>query len=133
MEKCEELEKAVLDICVCGEIMQGVGKRLADVFGVALPGTSPREAESAESATKEAEKPAKKKTVATEQKKAVVPEESVPTLEEIRAVLAQKSIEGLTDKVKELIASYGVKRLSDVPPEKYADLLKKAEGIGNGK
>lgn len=114
MDKKEELEKAVLDICVCGEIMIGVGKRLAAVFGVDLPDDGKNQAHA---------------TVETAKNEKATP---APTLEEIRAVLAQKSVEGLTDKVKELIASYGVKRLSDVPSEKYAELLQKAEVLGNG-
>jgi hypothetical protein len=57
-----------------------------------------------------------------------VPPKSV-TLEEVRAVLAEKSRAGHTAAVKELIAKYGSERLSDLNPAHYADLLKDAEGL----
>lgn len=49
------------------------------------------------------------------------------TLEIIRAVLAEKSQEGKTDKVRELINKYGTNRLSEISSEHYADILKEAE------
>ncbi len=65
-------------------------------------------------------------------------EESVPaaseepvTLEDVRKVLAEKSRNGHTDEVRELIAKYGSDRLSNISPDKYADLLAEAEVIGN--
>ena len=48
-------------------------------------------------------------------------------LEDVRAVLAEKSRAGLTAKVRELIAKYGAQRLSDVDPAKYDELLSEAE------
>ena len=39
-------------------------------------------------------------------------EEKILTLEEVRAVLARKSKEGFTDKVKDLINYYGCHKLS---------------------
>ena len=51
------------------------------------------------------------------------------TLEEVRAVLADKSRSGLTDKVRELIKKYGADRLPDVDPSKYAALKAEAEGL----
>ena len=118
MDKQEELEKAVLDICVCGEIMMGVGKRLAQVFNVSLPKET-----SVEAASEKTPQPAEPS------REEAAP---APTLEDVRAVLAQKSIEGLTDKVKALITKFGAKKLSDVPPEKYGELLKEAEALGHG-
>ena len=117
MDKKDELEKAVLDICVCGEIMMGVGKRLAQVFNVSLPEQIPAEA-AAEKTPQKTEPPRKESAPA-------------PTLEDVRRVLAQKSVEGLTDAVRSLIADFGAKKLSDVPPEQYGELLKKAEALGN--
>ena len=51
------------------------------------------------------------------------------TLEEVRAVLAKKSQSDKQAEVKELITKYGAKKLSDIPKEKYPDLLKDAEDI----
>ncbi|WP_418968476.1 rRNA biogenesis protein rrp5 [Alloscardovia omnicolens] len=48
-------------------------------------------------------------------------------LEDVRAVLAQKSREGLTDQVRALIERYGADRLSAVDPANYAAILKDAE------
>ncbi len=49
------------------------------------------------------------------------------TLEDVRAVLAKRSAEGLKEKVKSLLQSHGAKRLSDVKPEEYSTLLAEAE------
>ena len=58
------------------------------------------------------------------------PEKPVPTLEEVRAVLAKLSVEGHSAAVKSLIAKFGADKLSDIAPEQYAALLKEAERIG---
>ena len=58
------------------------------------------------------------------------PEKSVPTLEEVRAVLAKLSVEGHSAAVKSLIAKYGAAKLSELAPEHYVALLKEAERIG---
>ena len=52
-----------------------------------------------------------------------------PTLEEVRAKLAALSQDGKQSQVKSLITELGAKKLSDVPVEKYEDLLKKAEEL----
>ena len=54
-------------------------------------------------------------------------EEKILTLEEVRAVLAQKSKEGFTDKVKDLINYYGCNKLSEIDSKYYAEILQKAE------
>lgn len=54
------------------------------------------------------------------------PEKKV-TLEEVRAVLAEKSHDGLTAEVRELLQKYGATKLSSVDPKHYAALLKDAE------
>lgn len=60
------------------------------------------------------------------------PAEKKVSLEDVRAVLGQKSQAGLTADVKELIIRFGGSKLSDVPTEQYAALLKEAEALGNG-
>lgn len=47
------------------------------------------------------------------------------TIEDVRPVLARKSIEG--HNVQALILKYGAKKLSEVDPAHYADLLHDAE------
>lgn len=56
-------------------------------------------------------------------------EKSKVTIEQVRAVLAEKSQEGLTDKVKALLESFGANKLSDVKEENYAALLEKAKEL----
>lgn len=51
------------------------------------------------------------------------------TLPQIRAVLAEKSQAGLTEKVKELIQSYGVKKLSEISPKKFPEVLAAAKAL----
>lgn len=54
------------------------------------------------------------------------------TLEEVRAVLAEKSRKGLNAEVRELLLSHGCKKLSEVEESFYGELLKEAEALGNG-
>lgn len=49
------------------------------------------------------------------------------TLEEVRAVLAEKSRLGSTDKIRELLLKHGASKLSDISPSEYPSLLKSAE------
>lgn len=53
------------------------------------------------------------------------------TLEQVRAVLADKSRLGFTKDIKHLITEFGATKLSEVKPQDYATLLKKAEELGN--
>lgn len=53
------------------------------------------------------------------------------TLEEVRALLAERSHDGYTDQVRELLQKYGAEKLSGVDPKHYAALLKDAEVLGH--
>jgi len=53
-------------------------------------------------------------------------------LEDVRAVLAEKSRAGHTAEVRTLLQKYGAAKLSAVDPANYEALLKDAEVIGNG-
>lgn len=55
----------------------------------------------------------------------------VPTLEEVRAVLADKSRQGLTAEVRGLLNKYGANKLSEISAEHYIALLADAEVLGN--
>ncbi len=63
-----------------------------------------------------------------EEPKTAEPQKTV-TLEEVRAVLAEKSREGKTAAVKELLQKYGAEKLSEVDAANYAALLTDAEVI----
>lgn len=82
-------------------------------------------------ATKEVEekgrpKAAAKKNTAKKTPKAE-PEEKPLTLEEVRAVLAEKSRAGHTAEVKELLNKHGADKLSEIDPAEYPALLAEAE------
>ena len=53
------------------------------------------------------------------------------TLEQIRAVLADKSRAGHTAAVRGLLQKYGAVKFSQVDPKHYEALMKDAEVIGN--
>lgn len=53
------------------------------------------------------------------------------TLEEVRTVLAEKSRNGFTAEVKELLKKYGASKLSEVDPKNYEALLKDTEELNN--
>lgn len=53
-------------------------------------------------------------------------------LEDIRAVLAEKSRAGHTAEVRALLKKYGAAKLSEINPANYEALMKDAEVIGNG-
>ena len=55
------------------------------------------------------------------------PAKSALTLEEVRAVLADKSRTGHTAEIRELLKKYGASKLSLVDPKHYEDLLREAE------
>ena len=61
-------------------------------------------------------------------------EESAPavTLEEVRAVLAEKSRMGMTAAVRNLLNEYGAEKLSTLDPKYYTEILKRAEDLNNG-
>lgn len=66
--------------------------------------------------------------------KAPVKKEAKPQLklEDVRAVLAEKSRAGHTAEVRALLKKYGAAKLSEIDPANYEALLQGAEVIGNG-
>lgn len=59
--------------------------------------------------------------------KSSAPKEKPITLEQVRSVLADKSHDGKTDAVRELLQKYGASKLSAVDPKHYKALLADAE------
>ncbi|WP_207707918.1 hypothetical protein [Heliorestis convoluta] len=51
------------------------------------------------------------------------------TLEQVRSKLAALSQEGKQAEVKALITEFNAKKLSDIPRERYAELLERAGGL----
>ena len=100
MSKMAELDAAVAELRRCGEALIGVSEALRDLFS----GDDERQADAQP-------QPVEKKLV----------------LEDVRSVLAQKSIEGHTAEIQALIRKYGAEKLSQVDPVHYPDLLREAE------
>lgn len=76
-------------------------------------------------------------TTGSEAKVPTPPAESAPkqkpiALEDIRAVLAEKSRAGHTAEVRELLLKHGANKLSEIDPAEYPSLMKDAEVLGNG-
>lgn len=57
------------------------------------------------------------------------PETKVIKLEDVRSKLAALSKAGKKTEVKNLLNSFGVQKLTDVPSDKYEELLEKAEEL----
>ncbi len=51
------------------------------------------------------------------------------TIEQVRAVLAEKSQAGLTAQVKELLQSFGSMKLSGIDPARYGELIEAAKAL----
>ena len=60
--------------------------------------------------------------------------ESEPVLafEDVRAILADKSREGFTAQIRELLQKYGANKLSEVDPAHYKALIADVEDLSNG-
>jgi len=54
------------------------------------------------------------------------------TLEQVRAVLAEKSRNGHTAQVRSLLEKHGAMKLSEIDPAEYVALLAEAEVLGDG-
>lgn len=70
--------------------------------------------------TEKTKKPDKKNTEDNKKEKTV-------TVEDIRAVMAQKSQEGKTKEIRELLGKFGAVKLSAVKPEDYPALLQEVK------
>ena len=51
------------------------------------------------------------------------------TIEQVRAVLAEKSQAGLTAQVKDLLTSFGSVKLSGIDPARYPELIEAAKAL----
>jgi len=67
----------------------------------------------------------------TQESEPVSPPEPVLTLEQVRAVLADKSRMGFTAEIRALLQKYGAAKLSGIDPVHYKALVADAEVLGN--
>ena len=100
MSKMAELDAAVAELRRCGETLISVSETLRSLF-------SSEDEKAAAPEPKPQPKPVK--------------------LEEVRAILAQKSVEGHTAEVQALIRKFGADKLSQVDPAHYAAMIQEAE------
>ena len=98
--------------------------RIAEGFSIVAEGL--RGLAKAEGGTKD--KAVKVQPSATEKaQKQDVAQEQPATLEGIRALMAQKTQEGKSKEIKDLLPKYGAVKLSAVDPAHYPALLKEAK------
>ena len=77
-----------------------------------------------------------KKSLATEEASSVAKEEVSEKkliLEDVRKAAADKSRQGYTEEVRNLIRKFGASKLSEVDAGKYPALMKDLEAIGHAK
>ena len=106
MSKMSELDLCVIELRSAAQSLNTVADSLTALFSGSQP----------ESSVQPESKPTSKPL----------------TLEEVRAVLAEKSRNGHTAKIQELLEKHGAAKLSEIDPQKYAALLAEAEVLGNG-
>lgn len=102
MSKMKELSMTIEELRRCGEALIDVADSLKAMFS-----------------SDSAETPSKSE----------VPAPQPVPLEKVRAVLAEKSVQGRRKEVHALIIKYGAERLSDISPEHYASLLAEVEAL----
>lgn len=73
--------------------------------------------------------PKKKEQMAEDAVEEVAETSNGLTFEEVRIKLAAISQKGKQKELKKLITSFGAEKLSDIPQEKYAELIEKAEEL----
>ena len=97
--------------------------RIAEGFSIVAEGL--RGLAKAEGGSKAAEKAQKQDTAKAQPE--TTAQESPATLEGIRALMAQKTQEGKSKEIKELLQKYGAAKLSAVKPEDYPALMQEAQ------
>ena len=105
MGRISELELAIKDLRSAAATINEVANTLAEMFSTASADEAPDVA---------------------------APAEPQLTLEQVRAVLADKSRMGFTAEIRSLLQKYGAAKLSGIDPTNYKALVADAEVLGNG-
>lgn len=124
MSKIKLLLDVVQDLRSLADSLQVLADAVTDNGAAEAELTTTKEPEKAEKTGKAAAKNTVKKDMKAAKQE---PEEKPLTLEEVRAVLAEKSRSGHTEEVRELLAKHGADKLSEIDPAEYAALLAEAE------
>ena len=104
MGKVSELEMQIKELRSCGEPILEIANTLAGMFSSQAADTPPKAAPK--------EKP------------------KTPAFEEVRHRMTVIAQAGYSAEVKALITKYGARKLSDIDPSRYEDLLKEADALG---
>ena len=105
MGKISELELVIRDLCSAATAINDVANTLSEMFSTASD---------------------------EEPHDVAAPAEPQLTLEQVRAVLADKSRMGFTAEIRTLLQKYGAAKLSGIDPANYEALLAEVEVLGNG-
>ena len=106
MGKFSELELAIKDLRTAAATINDVANTLAEMFS-----GDPHTGDAAETDA---------------------PTKPALTLEQVRAVLADKSRKGFTAQIRSILQKYGAAKLSGIDPTNYEALLEEVEVLGNG-
>ena len=101
MSKVKEISAAIEELRRCSGILAGITDSLMEIF----------------------------KDTDQEEPQEAKPAAKAVTLEQVRGVLAEKSLQGLRAEVQALITKYGADKLSKVNPTHYANMLAEAEAL----
>lgn len=123
MSKIKLLLDVIGDLRSLADSLQAVADAVADNGTAEAELTTTKEPEKVGKVGKAAKNTAKKDARAAKQET----EEKPLTLEEVRAVLAEKSRSGHTEEVRALLNKHGADKLSEIDPAEYAALLAEAE------
>ena len=103
MGKFSELDLAIKDLRSAAATINEVANTLAEMFSTASADDAP-----------------------------ATPAEPQLTLEQVRAVLADRSRMGFTAEIRALLQKYGAAKLSGIDPANYKALVADAEVLGDG-
>lgn len=109
MSKMSELAVELSELKRCGETLISIAETLTELFsaGTEEPETQPAPEKQPEPAT---------------------PEKTY-SFTDVRGILADKSRQGHTVAVKDLLRKYGAEKLSDLAPENYAAIVADVEAL----
>ena len=124
MGKVKLLLDVIGDLRSLADSLQAVADAVEDNNAVEAELTTTKEPGKTGKAGKAVTKNTAKKDMKAEKQE---PEEKPLTLEEVRAVLAEKSRAGRTAEVRELLNKHGADKLSEIDPAEYPALLAEAE------
>lgn len=121
MSRVKLMLEAIDEVSAVADSLQGLAESLKTLVDAMGSDESPKEVK-----TETAKKTKSPSKTVLDPAPAPV-EEKPPTLEEVRATLAEKSKSGKMEQVKGLLLKHGAERLSGIDPKEYKALLADAE------